>query len=213
MYTKVYHRLKELNLYSKLIGLILMMLSIIMVENVYLVFILIGISILISSILKNFEALQLSIILIVVSMFYYAHPFLLIIVKLIMLYVFYLIVKDMTYNKEKMYLIDKLFYVSKSKSSMDLYLDSCYKNNCFNNNMREFDDIDKSTRRKYSNYIVKQAEIKTSYDLQDINYRNRLSFYKFYNKKTTILNMKWGKLDNTILLVSTLLFILVLIYR
>ena len=213
MYTKACHRLKELNLYAKLIGIILMMLSIVLVENVHLVFTLIGMSILISYILRNFEALQLSIILIVVSMFYYAHPFLLIIVKLIMLYVFYLIVKDMTYNKEKMYLMDKLFYKNKSKNSMDLYLDSCYKNKCFNNNMKEFDDIDKYIRRKHSDYIVKQAVIKTSYDLQDINYRNKLSFYKFYNKKTTILNMKWGKLDNTIILVTSILFILVLIYR
>lgn len=213
MSTKVSHRFKELNLYSKLIGLVLLMLSIIMVENVYLVFILIGISIFISYLLKNFEALQLSIILIVVSMFYYAHPFLLIIVKLIMLYVFYLIAKDMTYNKEKIYLIDKLFYKSKSKGSIYLYLDSCYKNKCFNKNMNEFDDIDKYTRRKHSNYIVKQSLIKTNYDLQDISYRSKLSFYKFYNKKTTILNMKWGNLDNTVILISSLLFILVLIYK
>jgi len=213
MYTKVCHRLKEINLYSKLIVLVLMMLSIILVENVYLVFTLIGISVLVSYILRNFESLQLSIILIVISMFYCAHPFLLIIVKLIMLYVFYLISKDMTYNKEKMYLIDKLFYRNKSKGSIKLYLDSCYKNKCFTNNIKEYDDIDKYMRRKYSSYIVKQAEIKTNYDLQDINYRNRLSFYKFYNKKTTILNMKWGKLDNIILFISTLIFILVLICR
>jgi len=189
------------------------MLSILLVENVYLVFTLIGISILASYLLRNFEALQLSIILIIVSMFYYAHSFLLIIVKLIMLYVFYLIVKDVTNNKEKMYLIDKIFYRMKSKKINDLYLNTCFKNKCFNKNMKEYDDIDKYIRRKYSSYIVKQAEIKTSYDLQDINYRNKLSFYKFYNKKTTILNMKWGKLDNTIILVTTLLFILVLIYR
>ena len=213
MYTKVCHRVKELNLFSKLIGIILMMFSILLVENVYLVFTLIGISILISYILKNFEALQLSIILIVISMFYYAHPFLLIIVKLIMLYVFYLIVKDVTYSKEKMYLIDKVFYKSKHKSTINLYLDSCYKNKSFNKNMSEFDDVDKYIRRKYSNYIVKQAEIKTNYDLQDINYRNRLSFYKFYNKKTTILNMKWGKLDNFILIGTSLMLLLVLIYR
>lgn len=213
MYTKVCHRVKELNLFSKLIGIILMMFSILLVENVYLVFTLIGISILISYILKNFEALQLSIILIVISMFYYAHPFLLIIVKLIMLYVFYLIVKDVTYSKEKMYLIDKVLYKSKHKSTINLYLDSCYKNKSFNKNMSEFDDVDKYIRRKYSNYIVKQAEIKTNYDLQDINYRNRLSFYKFYNKKTTILNMKWGKLDNFILIGTSLMLLLVLIYR
>ena len=101
MYTKVYHREKKLNLFSKLIGIVLMMLSILLVENVYLVFTLIAISILISHVLRNLEALQLSIILIVISMFYYAHPFLLIIVKMIMLYVFYLIVKKLTYNKKK----------------------------------------------------------------------------------------------------------------
>lgn len=190
-----------------------MMLSIIMVENVYLVFVLIGISIIISGILKNFEALQLSIILIVISMFYYLHPFLLIIVKLILLYVFYLIVKDMTNNKEKMYIIDKLFYRSRHKQSMDLYLDTCFKNKCFNDNLKVYDDIDKYTRRKYSNYIIKQAEIKTSYDIQDIGYRNRLSYYKFYNKKTTLLNTKWCNVDNTFLIVSILIFALVLIYR
>lgn len=189
------------------------MLSIIIVENPFLVFILIGISIILSSILKNFEAIQLSIILIVISMFYYLHPFLLIIVKLILLYTFYLIAKDMADNKEKMYLIDKLFYKSKNKQAMDLYLNTCFKNKCFNNNLRVYDDVDKYIRRKYSNYIVKQAEIKSNYDLQDIGYRNRLSFYKFYNKKTTILNMSWGSMDNTFLLISILLFILVLIYR
>lgn len=213
MYTKVCHRVRKLNLYSKLIGLFLMMMSIIVVQNVYLVFTLIGLSIIISLVLKNFEALQLSIILIVISMFYYAHPFLLIIVKLILLYVFYLIVKEMTYNKEKMYLIDKLFYKSKNKYINKLYLDSCYKNKCFSKNLNEFDDIDKYTRRKYSKYIVKQAEIKTHYDLQNINYRNKLSFYKFFNKKTTILNMRWGKLDSVIVLGTSLLFMLVLIYR
>lgn len=213
MYTKVFHSLKELNLYSKLIGLILMMLSIVMVENVYLVFVMIGISILISLLLRNFESLYLSIILIVVSMFYYLHPFLLIIVKLIMLYVFYLIVKDMTNNKEKMYLMDRLFYKSRHKQSMEMYLNTCYRNKCFNDNLSVFDNINKYTRRKYSNYIVKQAQIKSNYDLQDISYRNKLSFYKFYNKKTTILNMKWNRLDNTFLISTILIFILVLMYR
>lgn len=213
MYTKVFHSLKELNLYSKLIGLILMMLSIVMVENVYLVFVMIGISILISLLLRNFESLYLSIILIVVSMFYYLHPFLLIIVKLIMLYVFYLIVKDMTNNKEKMYLMDRLFYKNRHKQSMEMYLNTCYRNKCFNDNLSVFDNINKYTRRKYSNYIVKQAQIKSNYDLQDISYRNKLSFYKFYNKKTTILNMKWNRLDNTFLISTILIFILVLMYR
>ena len=213
MYTKACHSLRNLNLYSKLIGLFLLMLSIVMVENVYLVFVLIGLSIILSSMLKNFESLQLSIILIIVSMFYYLHPFLLIIVKFILLYVFYLIVKDMADKKEKMYLIDKLFYRSRHKQSMDLYLNTCYKNKCFNNNLNVYDDIDKYTRRKYSKYIVKQAEIKTSYDIQNINYRNKLSFYKYYNKKTTFLNMKWGSADNTVLMISVLLFVLVLMYR
>lgn len=213
MYTKACHSLRNLNLYSKLIGFFLLMLSIIMVENVCLVFILIGLSIILSSMLKNFESLQLSIILIVVSMFYYLHPFLLIIVKLILLYVFYLMAKDMANKKEKMYLVDKLFYRSKHKQSMDLYLNTCFKNKCFNKNLNVYDDIDKCTRRKYSNYIVKQAEIKTSYDLQNINYRNKLSFYKYYNKKTTILNTNWGSADNTVLMISVLLFVLVLIYR
>lgn len=213
MYTKVYHSLKELNLYSKLIGLILIMLSIMMVKNVYLVFIIIGISIIISALLNNFEALQLSIILIVVSMFYYLHPFLLIIVKLIMLYVFYLIGKEMMNHKEKMYLMDKLFYKSKNKQSIDMYLNTCYKNRCFSDNLKIYDDIDKYTRRKYSKYITKQSEIKTSYDIQDIFYRSKLSYYKFYNKKTTILNMKWNSVDNTFLIISFLIFILVCIYR
>jgi len=213
MYTKVCHKLNELNLFSKLFGIVLIMLSILFVENVCLVFTLIAISILTSYILRNFEALQLSIILIVISMFYYAHPFLLIIVKLIMLYIFYLIVKNLICNKEKTYLIDKLFYRFKNRSITNLYLNSCYKTRCFNNNMKEFDDINKYTRRKYSSYIIKQAEIKTHYDLQDINYRNRLSYYKFYNKKTSILNMKWGKLDTLVLCGTSFIMLLILIYR
>lgn len=213
MYTKVYHSLKELNLYSKLIGLILIMLSIMMVKNVYLVFSIIGISIIISALLRHFEALQLSIILIVISMFYYLHPFLLIIVKLIMLYVFYLIGKEMMNHKEKMYLMDKLFYKSKNKQSIDMYLNTCYKNRCFSDNLKVYDDIDTYTRRKYSKYIIKQSEIKTSYDIQDIFYRSKLSYYKFYNKKTTILNMKWNSVDNSFLIISFLIFILVCIYR
>lgn len=213
MYTKACNTIKELNLYSKVISLILMMLSIIMVNNVYLVFIIIGISLIISLMLKDFEAIQLSLILIVASMFYYLHPFLLIIVKLILLYVFYLIVKDMMNSKEKMYIIDKLFYKSRNKQSMDLYLNNCYKNQKFNENLKIYDDIDKYTRRKYSKYIVKQSEIKTNYDLQDISYRNKLSFYKYYNNKTTVLNMDWRKLDNTFLIISLLIFVLVIIYR
>ena len=189
MYTKVYHSLKELNLYSKLIGLILIMLSIMMVKNVYLVFSIIGISIIISALLRHFEALQLSIILIVISMFYYLHPFLLIIVKLIMLYVFYIIGKEMMNHKEKMYLMDKLFYKSKNKQSIDMYLNTCYKNRCFSDNLKVYDDIDKYTRRKYSKYIIKQSEIKTSYDIQDIFYRSKLSYYKFYNKKEIIKSL------------------------
>lgn len=213
MYTKVYNNLKDLNLYAKFISLLLIMLSIIMVENVYIVFIIIGLSILISAILKNFEALQLSLILVVASMFYYLHPFLLIIVKLILLYVLYLIAKEMTNNKEKMYIVDKLFYKSRNKKSMQLYLDSCYKSKKFDNNMQVYDDIDKHARRKYSNYIVKQALIKTNYDLQDVSYRNKLSFYKFHDKKTSILNMKWGNVDNTFMIASILIFILTILYK
>lgn len=213
MYTKVYNNLKDLNLYAKFISLLLITLSIIMVNNVYIVFGIISLSILISAILKNFEALQLSLILVVISMFYYLHPFLLIIVKLILLYVFYLIAKEMTSNKEKMYIIDKIFYKSKNKKSMQLYLDSCFKNKKFDKNMKVYDDIDKYTRRKYSNYIIKQSLIKTNYDLQDISYRNKLSFYKFYNKKTSILNMKWGNIDNTFMIVAFLIFVLAILYR
>ncbi len=213
MFTKVCHSLKELNLYAKLIGLLLMMISIILVNNAYLVFTLVGISIAISAILKNFESLQMSIILVIIAMFYYAHPFLLILVKVLLLYVFYLNMKSMTRPKEKRYIIDKLFYRSKSKTAMKVYLNNCFKNKKFNTNLNVYNTIDKYTRRKYSKYIINQSLIKTNYDMQDIYHRSKLSFYKFYNKKTTILDMKWSKSDNTFLLVTIFIFALVLIYR
>jgi len=213
MSTKMCNKIKESNLFSKLIGTIILVISIILVNNVYLVFALIGVSIFLSYILNNFESLQLSIILIVISMFYYAHPFLLIIVKLIMLYTLFLIVKDVTYDKEKMCFMDFVFYKNKSKLVNKIYFNTCFKTKLFNKNMNEFNDIDNYERRKYSAYIVKQAEMKTHYDLQDISYRNKLSFYKFYNKKTTILNMKWQFRDFTIIIISVLIFLFVLLCR
>lgn len=213
MYTKVYHKLENLNLFAKLIGLILIALSIIFVDRPLLVFCLIGLSILLSFFVRNYEGLQLSIILIVVSMFYYLHPFLLVIVKLILLYVFALIVKNMTNNNEKRYIIDKFIYSNKSISSTKFYLNSCFKSKKFCQNMLPYDSIDNLTRRKYSGYIVKQAEIKTEYDLQDIYYRHKLSFYKINNKKTTVLDMKWNMWDNVFLIITIVLFIVVLLYR
>jgi len=210
MYTKVYHKLENLNLFSKLIGLILIVLSIPLVDRPLLVFCLIGLGILLSLLIRNYESLQLSIILIVISMFYYLHPFLLVIVKLILLYDFYLIIKTMTNNNEKRYIIDKFLYKDKSVASTKFYLNSCFKNKKFSQNMSVYDSIDKLTRRKYSSYIVKQAEIKTEYDLQDIYYRHKLSFYKLNDKKTTILDMKWDMVDNMFLLLNVMIFILVI---
>ena len=213
MYTKAYHKLGNLNLFSKLIGLILIVLSILLVDRPLLVFCLIGLGILLSMLIKNYESLQLSLLLIVISMFYYLHPFLLVIVKVILLYDFYLIIKTMTNNSEKRYLIDKMLYKDKSISSTKFYLNSCFKNKKFSQNMLVYDNIDKLTRRKYSSYIVKEAEKKTEYDLQDIYYRHKLSFYKLNNKKTTILDMKWDMLDNIFLILPSILFVLVLFYR
>jgi len=210
MYTKVYHKLENLNLFSKLIGLILIVLSIPLVDRPLLVFCLIGLGILLSLLIRNYESLQLSIILIVISMFYYLHPFLLVIVKLILLYDFYLIIKTMTNNNEKRYIIDKFLYKDKSVASTKFYLNSCFKNKKFSQNMSVYDSIDKLTRRKYSSYIVKQAEMKTEYDLQDIYYRHKLSFYKLNDKKTTILDMKWDMVDNMFLLLNVMIFILVI---
>lgn len=213
MYTKAYHKLENLNLFSKIIGLILIVLSVLLVDRPLLVFCLIGFAILLSMLIKNYESLQLSMILIVISMFYYLHPFLLVIVKFLLLYDFYLIIKTMTNNNEKRYIIDKILYKDKSIASTKFYLNSCFKNKKFSRNMLVYDNIDKLTRRKYSSYIVKQAEIKTHYDLQDIYYRHKLSFYKLNDKKTTILDMKWDMLDNIFLILPSILFILVLFYR
>jgi len=210
MYTKVYHKLENLNLFSKLIGLILIVLSVLLVDRPLLVFCLIGLNILLSMLIRNYESLQLSIILIVISMFYYLHPFLLVIVKILLLYDCGLIIKTMTNNNEKRYIIDKFLYKDKSRASTKFYLNSCFKNKKFSRNMLVYDNIDKLTRRKYSSYIVKQAEIKTNYDLQDIYYRHKLSFYKLNDKKTTILDMKWDMLDNMFLLLNVMIFILVI---
>ncbi|MBQ7137007.1 MAG: hypothetical protein IJO43_03435 [Bacilli bacterium] len=130
-----------------------------------------------------------------------------------MLYTFFLMIKDVTYDKEKMCFMDIIFYKNRGKVANNMYLNTCFKNKLFNKNMDEFNDIDRYERRKYSSYIVKQAEIKTNYDLQDINYRSKLSFYKFYNKKTTILNMKWQVRDFIIIIISILIFLLVLLCR
>ena len=213
MCIKVYRRLENLNLFAKLIGLILIVLSILFVDRPLLVFSLIGLNILLSFILKNYESLQLSIILVVISMFYYLHPFLLVIVKLLLLYSFYLIIRNMTNNNEKRYIIDKVLYKDKSIKSTKFYLNSCFKNKKFSQNMWSFDSIDKLTRRKYSSYIVKEAEKKTSYDLQDIYYRHKLSFYKIDDNKTTILDMKWDIWDSVFLLIAIILFVLVLLNR
>ena len=213
MYIKVYHKLENLNLFAKLIGLILIALSIFFVDNPLLVFCLIALSILFSFLVRNYEGLQLSIILIVISMFYYLHPFLLVFVKLLLLYVFTLIVKSMTNNNEKRYIIDKVIYHNKSASATKFYLNSCFKNKKFCQNMLSYDSIDKITRRKYSKYIVKQAEIKTEYDLQDIYYRHKLSFYKMDSKKTTFLDMKWNMWDNIFLVSTIALFVVVLLCR
>ena len=210
MYTKVYHKLKDLNLFAKLIGLILIILSIFFVDRPLLVFCLIGLSVVLSVLVKNYESLQLSIILIVISMFYYLHSFLLLVVKLLLLYIFSQIIKSMTNNNEKRYIVDKVLYKDKSITTTRFYLNSCFKNKKFSQNMLAYDSIDRLTRRKYSNYIVKQAEIKTEYDLQDIYYRHKLSFYKLGNKKTTILDMKWSMWDNIFLIGTVILFVLVL---
>lgn len=213
MYTRVYHKLENLNLFAKITGLFLVMLSIFFVDKPLLVFLLVGFGIFFSFFVKNYEGLQLSIILIVVSMFYYLHPFLLVIVKLLLIYIFILITKDMINNNEKRYVIDKFIYRNKSISSTKFYLNSCFKKKKFCQNMLSYDSIDNLTRRKFSSYIVKQAEIKTEYDLQDIYYRHKLSFYKFDNKKTTILDMKWNMWDNLFLIITGVLLVVVLLYR
>lgn len=212
MSTKAYPNLKNLNFYVKLIVIILFLLSIIFVNNTYLILSLITIFIITSFLLKHYKALQMSIMLIIVFMFYYLHPFLLIVVKTLLLYILYLIVKDLVNIKERKYLFDKVFYRFKGNINK-LYVGSNYKNRVFLNNMNVYNDMDKFTRRKYSEYLVKQALMKTSYDMQDISYRNTLSYYKYSNKKGSILNMKWGSMDNTCLLISILLFVLVLFYR
>ena len=68
------------------------------------------------------------------------------------------------------------------------------------------------TRRKYSNYIVNEALKKTNYDLEELNYRNTLSYYGYYKKRGSNLDMQWNNIDNTFLLIHVLIFILVIIY-
>ncbi len=213
MFTKAYPKLKDLNFYAKIIGIILMILSIVLVKNIYLIAALILVNIIISLLLKNYKSLQMAVILIIIFMFYYLHPFLLILVKGLLLYCVYLIVKDLISVKEHKYLFDRLFYWIKSPKVKKMYISSSYKKILFNNNMAVYDQLSNLTRRKYSNYLVKQAEIKTNYDMQDVNYRNMLSYYGFSRKKRTNLNFKWDTLDNTFLLFSILIFILVVIYR
>ena len=213
MYTKVYLSLKNLNFYSKLLGLLFITLSILVASTSPLIVALILLEILLSFFLKDYKSLQMSIILIIVFMFYYLHPFLLIIVKGLLLYVNYLIAKDLIVIKERKYLFDKFFYKFKSKFFTRMYLSNNYKNYVFLNNMGVYNKINKVRRRKYSSYIIKQATMKTSYDLQDIAYRNKLSYYGFSNKKKPIVNMQWNNIDNTFLLVPIMIFILVIFYR
>jgi len=213
MFTKAYRKLENLNIYFKTLSLLLLTISILFVNNFALVITIISILLVISYCFKDYESLQLSLILVLVSFFYYLHPFLLIIVKLMLFYNIYLVFKRMINKSEKRFLLDKIFYSIKTKKSMDIYLENCFKNQKFRKNLEVFNDMNYITKQQNINYIVKQAEIKTSYDLQDVYYRHKLSFYKFYNQKTSIMNFEYGVSDIVFIILSIVIVILAIITR
>ena len=195
-----------------MLGILFLFLSILLADTPFLMAIIIISFIILSFLLKDFNAIETSMLTIVMYMFYYLHPFLLIIVKILLLYILYLISKNLVTFNDKKHLFNMFFYRLNNSKTNKLYVINTYKKPLFINNINIFNHIDKLTRRKYSNYIVNEALKKTNYDLEELNYRNTLSYYGYYKKRGSNLDMQWNNIDNTFLLIHVLIFILVIIY-
>lgn len=205
--------MKSLNLYNKLFSLIVMLIAIILADQFYIVFTLIIISLVMSILLKDYDGLQLVIISIIVSLFYYIHPFLLIFVKVVLVGIFFILTRSMISKKEKRFLLEKITYLVKGNKTFRFYLDHCYKKDLFNQNLCVYDNLDKYQRRKNSKYMISEVAKKTNLDMQDYATLNKIRFFGMFNKKTSMIKHSWNKDDNTLCLLSLLVFILVIIYR
>ncbi len=212
----MFKEFSELNLFNKIISLICVLLSLCFVRNLIFIYVIIGAIILMTLLIKNYNALLYMIIPIVLSFFVngYNYTYMMIIIKMLIMIVHIFNILFIISSKERMYLLNALFYSGNKKARSFIFNRRYYKK-VKAKNKKNFLTVKEKLEPKimYSNYINNRIKENTKSELNDIYLINRIRFYNYYKVRKSMLKLSWINLDNTFLLVNVLLFVVIYLYR
>ena len=206
--------LSYVNILSKLIGLILFMITIIMVKN-YSLLILGSFTLMMISYSKN-KYLKLGITTFLLSIITTFFSFLNFPTKVLIIILYLLILKEFIKYLDLRYLIEVTLYRFNNKKITYKILYLVYFIRKLKINLSRIEDLRKDYDIKkdwyYKDFAFKQAYLKTKEDLKELMVINEFRFYNFSNQRTYIEKVVFEYWDSMYLISHILLLVFIVVY-
>ncbi|MDD6224133.1 MAG: hypothetical protein PUB18_03940 [bacterium] len=204
--------LYQLNVVSKIIALMMMIISIILAKMPILMII---IALILLYLAFNFKYLLIySLLILVLSISNIFYPLPMWIIKILMIFGYVVLVKKCTSSDELKYLLEVTIYKWKHKKITYYFLYQIY----FFDHMRQNIEMLKKLKeeygmpKKWSKFIIKKSYQKTKYGMQELMMINNLRFYNNSSKRTYLERQTWEIWDSIYLFLHTIFLIFIIMY-
>ena len=209
----MYNKMMSVNLFNKILYLLVFSFSFIFAKNIYVLSFLIFMLLITSMFTKAFNAIDF-ILIAIVLLFYKDVYLVMLLISKILLVIATIFVFFKSINREQERLVlEKLFYFN--TRNCESLIKKLYRKNVKYYNEQKYIPFKSllSPYWYYSKYIKKQVKLKTDYEVRGVYLQSRLRFYGYYKKRTSLKKGTWKNIDNTALLLNVLVIILVIIWR
>lgn len=206
--------LYQVNIFSKLIGIILFLITIILLQNIALI-VLLSIGLFIIS--KNYKYISIySLITLLITILISFFPQILWISKMLVMINYIIIVNKITYVKDVRYLVEKTLYKFQNKKLTYNVLYKIYILKYMKKNYRKLNNLidEYGLIKNYETikFLHKKAYIKAKNEIEEVINIINLRFYNYSKERTYIDKPTWERWDNKYILVFLIILLFVIVY-
>jgi hypothetical protein len=207
------NKLVDVNLFNKILFLLVFSGSFIFAKNIYVLAFIFVILLIASIFSRAFNAIDLIIIAFILSFYRNVYLVMFIIARILLVLATIYVFTASLSKEQKRLVLEKIFYFNPRNG--ERLIKTLYKKNVKSYNKQKYVPF-KSLLNPYwyySKYIKKQIKIKTDYEVREVYLYSRLRFYCYYRNRTNLKKGTWGNFDNTVLLLNVLVIIIAVIWR
>jgi len=201
----------KVNVWSRLFSYIIICICIIIAQNRYVLLALALLSLVLSIIFRKTSSIIFSILSMLMCAIYFGYPFLSIFMKLYLLVLYYILMKECLSPEEKRYLYEKDAYLLKGRKGSRYYVKKNYYKDIMNKNLDLYEDMHGYFKKE--KLLKEEAIEKSKQELNEIYLFNKLRYFKYYPGKNCVNKSNWKLADFILIILSICILFLTIIVR